>query len=115
MWRRSKCAMNERAPHYIRGLKLLDGCDVEKSGGAVLLLEVACPVAGRQDLRHAVQETRGVRAVDRAVVEGERQHPDRVDADRLGTVASGDDDRLSYDGVGRQDRDLGLIDDGSRQ
>ena len=45
------------------------------------------------------------------MVEGERQHADRVDTNRLGAVRGRDDDGFSHDGVGRKDRDLRLIND----
>ena len=43
-----------------------------------LLEEVLFPVTRRQNLGHSAKEARGVRAVDGAVVERERQHTDRM-------------------------------------
>ena len=52
-----------------------------------------------------------VRAVERAVVPGEREQADVVDRDRVVAVGTLDHDRLLADAVGRDDRDLRLVDD----
>ena len=63
----------------------------------------------------ASEEAGGVGAVERAVVPGHREVADRVDDDRLGAVGQRGDDRLAHDRVGRQDRDLRLVDDRERE
>ena len=73
------------------------------------------PITRRQNLGHAAKETRGVRAIDGAVVERERQHSDRVDGNGFKSVIGRDDHRRSGHGVGRENGDLGLVDDRPRQ
>src|SRR4029450_1605864 len=68
------------------------------------------PVARLDDLAHAIQERRRVRAVDGAVVERLSEHADGPDRDRV-AFARLDDDGLLAHAVRRQDRDLRLIDD----
>src|SRR5690606_35987081 len=63
-----------------------------------------------EELSHPVQERAGVPAVDRAVIERLREDADRPNCDRV-AVRMLDHDRLFPHAVGRQDRDLRLVDD----
>src|SRR6185503_7635049 len=71
------------------------------------------PVAGFDDLADAIEERRGVRAVDGAMVERLGEHAYGPDRDRV-AFARLDDDGLLAHAVRRQDRDLRLIDDRRR-
>ena len=55
-------------------------------GAHLAALELGCPVAGLEHRREVTEERRRVGAVDGPVVEGQREHPDRVDGDRLAAV-----------------------------
>ena len=64
-----------------------------------------------EPLLDGAEEARGVRAVDDAVVVGERQVDHRADRDRLATVGVLDDDRTLDDRTGAEDGDLRHVDD----
>ena len=57
------------------------------------------------------EERSGVGTVEGPVVPAHRQVADRVDGDGLAAVGSSAHDRPALDAVGREDRDLRLVDD----
>ena len=71
------------------------------------------PVARFRGACGRVEERGRVRAVDGAMVERLREHADGADRDRV-ALGRLDDDGLLAHAVGRQDRDLRLIDDRRR-
>ena len=78
------------------------------------LSELGIPVVGLEDLRDRGEERGGVGAVEGAVVPRQREVADRVDGDRLVAVGVGDHHRPPLHAVGREDRDLRLVDDRQR-
>src|SRR6184192_236807 len=67
--------------------------------------------AGLEALLHGGEEARRVRAVDDAMVIGQRQIHHRANGDRLAEVRVTDDDRALDDCSRAEDGDLWLIDD----
>ena len=72
---------------------------------------LGAPVAGLEDLLHLREERRGVRAIVRPMIEGHREVPDRMYGDPVLAVRDRDGDWPHRHAVGRDDADLGLIDD----
>ena len=72
------------------------------------------PTGGVSRMSRTREERRRVGAVDGAVVEAQAEHPDGVHDDCVAAAVELDDHRAALDPVGRQDRDLRLVDDRRR-